>query len=160
MSHQLADALGATLAANDGNHSEIVVDRLKELAIEMRSGRWGEGPELVARAVKAHGSFVSRPLAVDPGGRHPEQRDGEVFLTNTTLDDFRKIGHASARAGLVAYDTTGRPIASLSPVFVDRGELAENLRAGAVRFAFDPSVSGKLLESVANLESGADSVAG
>jgi hypothetical protein len=75
---------------------------------------------------------------------HPEQRLGEVFLTNTSdvvmpvltllidghhnlLSDVRSgwesIGWETKRRGKIAYDIYNIPIAGMFPVFVQRREL-------------------------------------
>ncbi len=56
-----------------------------------------------------------------PTKPHPEQKLGEVFLTNCNADepdDFDNIGYQSKRAGTTAYDETGQVILHYFPVFV------------------------------------------
>lgn len=58
-------------------------------------------------------------------GKHPETKDGEMFLTNATKDDFQRIGWKSKRMGNIAYDVNGNsidPINALFPVFVQKQE--------------------------------------
>ena len=54
---------------------------------------------------------------------HPEQRDGEVFLCNSTVDDYSDIRFTSKRRGQTAYDWKDNPIRSMFPVFVKRDEV-------------------------------------
>lgn len=54
---------------------------------------------------------------------HPELRKGEVFLTNTTDDDWALVDHRTKRKGRVAYDIHNNPIDGSFPVFVQRDEL-------------------------------------
>lgn len=68
---------------------------------------------------------------------HPELRDGEVFLGNSTEDDFmNRIGYQSKRMGTTAYTIHGQEIPhfkltpSLYPVFVERQEV--------IRLGLDP----------------------
>jgi hypothetical protein len=59
-------------------------------------------------------------------GKHPELRDGEVFLTNATVADIAEICRKTKRVGSVAYMTNGTRInveCGLYPVFVQRSEL-------------------------------------
>ena len=56
---------------------------------------------------------------------HPECRPDEIFLTNSTLGNFKLIEHATKRMGKTAYDVNGNPLnqatqSSLFPVFVSR----------------------------------------
>lgn len=73
---------------------------------------------------------------------HPETVEGEVFLSNISLDleqrintadlndfkedsrsDWESIGWRTKRIGSVAYDIYGKPISRMRPVFVKRDEL-------------------------------------
>ncbi len=56
---------------------------------------------------------------------HPEQKLGEVFLTNCNADepdDFDNIDYQSKRAGMNAYDETGQILPRHFPVFVSLAE--------------------------------------
>lgn len=64
----------------------------------------------------------------DAQKRHPEEGTDEVFLTNTTLANYRKIGYRTKRTGDVAYDVEGGVIRGMFPVFVSRSEYAEARR--------------------------------
>lgn len=57
--------------------------------------------------------------------RHPEKREGEIYLTNTDPGDYEKIGWRTKRLGLIAYSLDGHAIDSLRPVFVSRAELTK-----------------------------------
>lgn len=57
--------------------------------------------------------------------KHPELQDGEVFLTNTYIDDFDRIQWKTKRMGEQAYDKNGKPVPGYSgiyPVFVQKSE--------------------------------------
>ena len=58
--------------------------------------------------------------------KHPELREGEVFLTNGSISEFYPhIGWTTKRIGVTAYDSDKQPIHShdFRPVFVQRSEL-------------------------------------
>lgn len=60
--------------------------------------------------------------------RHPELREGEIFLGNFTKNSFSNIGWKTKRWGSCSYDIYGDPIKksflpSLFPVFVQRKEI-------------------------------------
>lgn len=54
---------------------------------------------------------------------HPERRDGEVWITNETLESFHIYDHQTKRLGEVAYDIWGQPVAGLYPIFANEAEL-------------------------------------
>lgn len=49
--------------------------------------------------------------------KHPELRDGEIFLTNTANPEMTNIGRKGKRLGDVAYDVNGEKVDGLFPVF-------------------------------------------
>ena len=56
---------------------------------------------------------------------HPEQKPGEVWLTNCNgdePDDFDCIGYQTKRAGQRAYDKDGKVVSRCFPVFVSTAE--------------------------------------
>lgn len=61
--------------------------------------------------------------------KHPEQRPGEVFITNSdnTPNHFLKIGWKTKRRGEIAYDSYHTPLGSkwsgAFPVFVKESEI-------------------------------------
>ena len=55
--------------------------------------------------------------------RHPEQREGEVWVFNTPLADFDKSRWETRRAGTTAYGGQGKQIAGLVPVFIAKAEV-------------------------------------
>lgn len=60
--------------------------------------------------------------------RHPERRDGEVFLRNDADTGFARVKAVlpSARQGSIAYNVRGDKLAEevgLKPIFVEAGEL-------------------------------------
>lgn len=70
--------------------------------------------------------------------RHPEQRDGEVYLGNATIESFHhQIGWRSKRMGLVAIDSRGERMQQSGsgwcpkyyPAFASREEMGESLAA-------------------------------
>ena len=55
--------------------------------------------------------------------QHPEAKEGEVCISNATLEDFyNHFGHATKRMGRVAYTRYGQPINEMYPVFVQASE--------------------------------------
>ena len=58
--------------------------------------------------------------------RHPELKDGEIFLTNVRLfndvDGFNDIGWTTKRFGMCAYTIFGERVAGAIPVFMQRSE--------------------------------------
>ena len=59
---------------------------------------------------------------------HPELREGEMFLTNTTNEDYVKIGWISKRRGNHAYTIHGTEIKWYAPVFVQKKEYEEGIK--------------------------------
>ena len=57
---------------------------------------------------------------------HPEQEDGETFLTNSTLEDYPHVGWKTKRKGMIAYDINDVPIKGLIPVFVQQSEISKD----------------------------------
>ena len=57
---------------------------------------------------------------------HPETEPGEVFITNcsyTNDDSYEQMEWKTKRVGLIAYDSDGRPVRGLYPVFVKLEEV-------------------------------------
>lgn len=95
--------------------------------------------------------------------RHPEQRIGEILLTNSTSADFQLIGWQSKRKGQIAYALTDdevRPMDSRDffPVFVSVDELkrvdlldkvAAKSYGGKVRLLYDDPASAEILAALA-----------
>ncbi len=57
--------------------------------------------------------------------RHPEIREGEIFLTNSTVKEYEKVGWKTKRMGYIALDVNGNIIDSTSglfPVFLQKKE--------------------------------------
>jgi len=57
---------------------------------------------------------------------HPEIQEGEVFLSNTSIVDFDRIGWKTKRMGFYGYTREGDRISSnekIYPVFVQKSEL-------------------------------------
>jgi len=60
---------------------------------------------------------------------HPEQKPDEVFLTNATVEEFRRIGWHTKRPGRTAYMTDGTALpSSTMPVFVKRSEISSRIK--------------------------------
>ena len=75
---------------------------------------------------------------------HPEQQEGEIFLSNshdgdaqgeTGRTNYECIGWKSKRRGVTAYDVKGKVVHGCFPVFVQRDEIE----------AADPSIAKRLL---------------
>lgn len=66
--------------------------------------------------------------------KHPEIKEGEVFLTNGTVREFHGIKCESKRLGNQAYDTKGEMITRLGlrPIFKKEGDEHEYLNNGIV----------------------------
>lgn len=59
--------------------------------------------------------------------RHPEQRNGEVFLSNLTQRDFEALGLKTKRKGYVAFYKDGEIVPEVLgyfPVFAQESEYA------------------------------------
>jgi hypothetical protein len=54
---------------------------------------------------------------------HNERQDDELFLTNTTYDDYYQIGWKTKRQGDIAYDVDGEEVKGLFPVFIKKFEV-------------------------------------
>lgn len=65
--------------------------------------------------------------------RHPEQRDGEIYLGNTTVDGFHKSSWSSKRMGNVARYQDGRTVDSghmsegFYPWFIQRADVEQQI---------------------------------
>lgn len=55
--------------------------------------------------------------------KHPELREGETFLTNSTPEDYYRIGWKTKRSGMIAYDINEVPVKGLIPIFVQQSEI-------------------------------------
>lgn len=55
--------------------------------------------------------------------RHPELLPGEVFLTNSDINDVHHIGWTTTRCGNTAYSISNNQINGLVPVFVSEDEI-------------------------------------
>ena len=60
---------------------------------------------------------------------HPELQDGEKFLSNENEESFRRIGWKTKRSGNEAYDVRGNVVKYLFPVFVQKDEYDEGMKA-------------------------------
>jgi hypothetical protein len=67
--------------------------------------------------------------------RHPELRQGEVWITNEFEHDSWQVTLATARRGEVAYSILGKPIAGGRPVFAQQSELDESRRRREALYA-------------------------
>ena len=47
--------------------------------------------------------------------KHPELREGEMFLSNADIEGYSRIGWKTKRSGMVAYGTNGKPVGGLIP---------------------------------------------
>ena len=60
------------------------------------------------------------------GRKHPELEEGETFLTNSTPEDYFRIGRKTKRKGMIAYDINDVPVKGLIPVFVQQSEISND----------------------------------
>lgn len=60
---------------------------------------------------------------------HPECKDGEIFLSNVTREEFQRCGFKSKRLGVCAYSVYGRKLSipDFYPVFVSKQEYRDHL---------------------------------
>ncbi|OGZ29291.1 MAG: hypothetical protein A2931_02530 [Candidatus Niyogibacteria bacterium RIFCSPLOWO2_01_FULL_45_48] len=60
-------------------------------------------------------------------GTHPECRESETFIGNYTVEQFKKLGYLTKRAGSMALDPRGNPSdnPNLSPVFISTEEFRQ-----------------------------------
>ena len=54
---------------------------------------------------------------------HPELQQGEMFVTNSTMEHLDTIGWKTKRTGKIAYDIGGKEIHWLVPVFRQSNEV-------------------------------------
>ena len=59
------------------------------------------------------------------GKKHPELKEGETFLTNSTIENYSQICWKTKRKGMVAYDINDVPVKGLIPVFVQQSEISK-----------------------------------
>lgn len=57
-----------------------------------------------------------------PRPLHPEQRTGEIYILNSTLETFRYTGWKTKRAGEVAFDVDGNVLPNQIPIFIMASE--------------------------------------
>jgi len=57
------------------------------------------------------------------GKKHPELKDGEIFLTNSTIEGYPHLVWKTKRTGMIAYDINDVPVKGLVPVFVQQSEI-------------------------------------
>lgn len=68
----------------------------------------------------------SSPDAVPPSKRHPEQREGELYMGNTLLIDGEcPSSWTSKRRGQVAYDIHGEAVNGMRPWFILASEVEQ-----------------------------------
>jgi len=60
---------------------------------------------------------------------HPEMKEGEKFLGNMNEEGFRGTGWKTKRSGNMAYDKRGIVVKHLFPVFVQKDEYDEGMKA-------------------------------
>lgn len=65
--------------------------------------------------------------------KHPELKDGELFLSNTN-GDAKNIPYKSKRFGSVAYDIDGNIIPGSRPIFVLEDEYKEHVKQSRNHF--------------------------
>ncbi|MDO8601783.1 MAG: hypothetical protein Q7R62_01460 [bacterium] len=81
---------------------------------------------VTAEVIRLHADLLDQSaeqayvLAKASGKSHPEQGDDEVFLTNTTIENFGRIGWKSKRLGTVAFSPGGKVSGRVSPGVRDK----------------------------------------
>jgi len=80
--------------------------------------------EKVANLMNA--SLAKEIVGAFSGKKHPEELEGEVFLTNADGNDmYNKIGWTTKRKGKMAYNIYGQLLSGCFPIFVQRSELIQ-----------------------------------
>jgi len=59
---------------------------------------------------------------------HPELEEGEMFLTNSSFDNYIFIRWKTKRQGIQAYTIDGKELTMLKPVFVQKEEYEEGMK--------------------------------
>ena len=59
---------------------------------------------------------------IHPLPQHPEAKDGEICITNATIENYQRILWKTKRMGEHAFSRHGQPIPTLFPVFVQKKE--------------------------------------
>ena len=60
--------------------------------------------------------------------KHPEQREGEVFIGNIEPQRMNVVGWTTKRKGDTAYDVNGIAVKELVPVFVQESEIRAKIQ--------------------------------
>lgn len=81
---------------------------------------------------------MKKDVVADGDKKHPEIREGEIFLANCSKEDFQIMTWQTKRQGEIAYDFQGNQLTPLGvyPVFI---ELKELERAGSRFSIYGPS---------------------
>jgi len=61
---------------------------------------------------------------------HPELKEGEMFLTNSSFENYTLIGWRTKRRGIQAYTIDGEELIMIRPVFVQKEEYEEGMKDG------------------------------
>jgi len=59
---------------------------------------------------------------------HPELKEGEMFLSNNSFEEYTHIGWKTKRLGIQAYTIDGEELTVLRPVFVRNEEYEEGMK--------------------------------
>jgi len=62
---------------------------------------------------------------------HPEQRDDEIYMGNTTPKDFPKSSWITKRMGSISFDINNNPLAPINqlfPWFIAAGEIRQEIK--------------------------------
>ena len=60
--------------------------------------------------------------------KHPELEEGEIFLTNSSYEDYPKLIWETKRQGIIAYDINGKSVKGLFPIFVQKKEYDNGMK--------------------------------
>lgn len=60
--------------------------------------------------------------------KHPELKEGEMFLCNSAIRDFGGIGWKTKRMGIQAFDIYRNKIKYIFPIFVQKKEYDEGMK--------------------------------
>lgn len=68
---------------------------------------------------------MKKEMVADSNKKHPEIKEGEIFLVNCSREDFQIMTWQTKRQGEIAYDFQGNQLTLLGvyPVFIGLEEL-------------------------------------
>ena len=86
---------------------------------------------------------------LDLNYKHPELRDDEVFIGNSTMekdDLYVSSYYKTKRLGKIAYSASNKVVPNLYPVFVSKDEYNANIRRIKEAYAFNPELANRFNE--------------